>query len=274
MTDTQMRVPHRHKWKSLFVALSCVLASPAFADPHNVHFVCPSINPTTGKLQVRLDSGCISSSARYEGSDLRVSVDQNTTQIRVDGGFEFSYPSLVGTTDCGGAKEVTLEAETIEPRRYTVFLQNQYLGVSDLLETSNAPNCLDTSALRGPRPVASLNRIQFSDWDSKATLGWTDWRGEDPFELLSPILANHPKSLKGLPTVSIDMERYWWRDRTFSWSDSFLGVWITRHGLRDGSISGDRYFAAAVRGEDGWKLTDLWGQCSGSATVRHFGGFA
>jgi hypothetical protein len=242
------------------MAVSIVFASPALAHSQNVHFVCPSINSNTGKLQVRIDSGCKSSSSRYVGHDLRLSIDQNTAQIHVDGGLEFSYPTLVGATDCGGAREVTLEAETIEPRRYRVFLQNQYLGVSDLLEAAGAPNCLDTTSLQGLRPVASLNRIQFADWDPEAALGWTDWRGEDPFELLSPILANHPTSLKGSPTVSINMERYQWRDRISSWSDSFLGVWITRHGLLDDSISGDKYFAAAVRDGDGWKLTDLWGQ--------------
>ena len=246
-------------------AAVALFAQPVSAQT-NVSFICPILDQNSGELSVMVDTGCLTGMARYMGNDLQLLVDQQYATINVSGSISY-HPinSLIVTHDCGGATQISLSAPRIEARRYSVNYNGKWLGVADLLQDSMPDSCMYAARRGGVSDYVQVNRRSFDNWSDDPILGWREWRGSDAFLLLSPLLSDHPETEEGRPEVNVRVEkRVWnlrWQGLDKPWkSEPFVAVWITRHGLLDDSISGDRYFAELRHDGDGWRIEELFGQ--------------
>ena len=251
--------------KLVFGTAALAMAAQASAAQNNVAYVCPSFDKRTGELSVRVDTGCKTGMARYNDNDLKLVMDQNYASIQVTGTINYNpIESMIVTADCAGAKQITLTASEVEARRYSVSYQGTHLGLSDLMENPQPNSCHSVIGTRSHIPQKVMFKSEFKDWSDEPIDGWRDWTGDNVFSLLSPILAGHPESTEGSPTLELKIEKAQWRG---GWpgtrEDSnlpFIGVRITRHGFLDDSVSGDRFFAQLRQTADGWEIENLWGQ--------------
>ncbi|MEP3051013.1 MAG: hypothetical protein ABJP48_07905 [Erythrobacter sp.] len=250
--------------RALAAGTLLALAAQAQAAQARVTHICPSWDRSNDELSVRIDSGCISTSRDYIGNDVAIEVDQNYATIRVTGTMEFSSGGRIQTADCMGGKSITLRAQNIEARRYSVVFNDQVLGVSDLIANPQPQECQSVTA---PARFGTFERTsfsQFQDWSDNPIDGWQDWTGTSVIGLLEPLLAGHPETEEGAPTVSLNISKRQWagfnlrNDPTSR--DPFIAVEITRHGFLDDSVSGDRLFAQVRQTAEGWKIIRLFGQ--------------
>ncbi|MEL7445598.1 MAG: hypothetical protein AAGK02_07270 [Pseudomonadota bacterium] len=247
-------------------AATIALASQAQAVHARVTYICPQLDTANSELQVRVSSGCMSTSTSYAGNDLELEVDQNYAQIRVTGDLQFNSGGRIQTADCMGRKDITLTAEGIEQRRYSVSYNGEWLDTLDLIENPKPDKCLNAGA-RGIQSGYDLAfKSAYKDWNNDPVSGWREWRGTGVLNLLAPVLDGHPEGEEGRPTAMIEMKQMQWR-REASLRDPshdpspFIAVTITQHGYLDDSVSGGRYFAEVRMDEAGeWKLSGLWGQ--------------
>lgn len=245
-------------------------AGTAFVQPalaqSNVSYICPSLNSGTGMLTVKVDTGCMTGMARYRDNDLKLVVDQNRALISVTGSINFhpiDSPAVI--QDCRGARQFALSASGIEPRRYTVMFNGSHLGIADTLSESPSAACMYAVRHRRGSDIQHINQRSFHDWSDDPMHGWREWRGASVAALLAPIWEGHPDTTEGRPVVDLKIEkRIWnvrWPSRHKPWkSEPFVAVWITRHGLLDDSVSGDRFFAELRHDSTGWRIETLFGQ--------------
>ncbi|MGB3472444.1 MAG: hypothetical protein WBA51_16640 [Erythrobacter sp.] len=244
-----------------FLAMQPGLAQAA------VSHICPELDPSSKTLSVRIGSGCMTGMARFRDHDLQVKVDQHRAHISVTGDIRF-HPigGRVVTADCGGAKSFTLSSEGIEPRRYTLSYAGNYVGVADFLADAKPQECFGTMQEKVGVQTQSLSTGEFADWRFDLEEQWNGWRGNSVTALLEPLLGGAPQSLEGRPEIDVRMEKRMWHPSAAgmsTWAGArtpFIAVWITRHGLADDSVTGDRYFVAAVQGDDGWRVDKVWSQ--------------
>ena len=229
--------------------------------------ICAELDHTSKTLLVRIGSGCMTGMARFKDHDLQVVVDQQRAHIGITGDIRFHPIGSRGVTaDCGGAQSFTLASEGVEPRRYTLSYAGDYLGVADFLEDAEAKECFGTARSKIRVKIQPLSKGAFADWRFDAEAQWRGWRSNSVTALLEPLLGGAPESLEGRPEIDIRMEKRSWRPAPAdirgrpSARTPFIAVWITRHGLADDSVTGDRYFVAAIQGDDGWKVDNLWSQ--------------
>ena len=250
----------------IWIAAAVALFAQPVSAQTNISFICPTLDRNSGELLVLVDTGCITGMARYKDDDLHLEVDQQNAVIRVNGSINYHpLDSMIVTQDCGGAKQVTLTASGMAARRYTVLFNGDRLGTADLLEQSQPNSCMSAARHRRVSSFAVVNRQMFDDWSSNPIDGWQELRAPDVFELLAPLLANHPETMKGHPQVELKIEKRVWNmagtrtDKPWK-SYPFVAVWLTRHGFLDDSVSGDRYFAELRHNGDGWLIEALFGQ--------------
>jgi hypothetical protein len=113
-----------------------------------------------------------------------------------------------------------------------------------------------------------INAQSFADWRAVPEDQWASWRGASVTTLLEPLLGHAPESLEGRPDITIRIEKKLWRKTSFKGVrpgrritfEPFIAVSITRHGLADDSVQGDRHFVAVLQDIDGWKVDKLWSQ--------------
>lgn len=251
--------------RSVLAVFGACLAVQAGSAQAAVRQVCPQFDRSAQVLSVRVDTGCVTGMARFKEHDLALKVDQESAHIALSGDIRFHpITSPAVTADCGGAQSFTVSAKDIQPRRYTLSYAGEPLGTVDLLEGAEPPTCIGTKGSRRHLAPQFVNPDSFSDWAFDPQGGWRDWRGASITALLEPLLGAAPESLEGRPEIAIRMEKRFWqralRKPGGSRHRPFMAVSITRHGLGDDSVSGDRYFVAVVQGEDGWRVEKLWRQ--------------
>ncbi|MEP5938276.1 MAG: hypothetical protein ABJ239_08115 [Erythrobacter sp.] len=251
--------------KSAILLAGAGLAMQAGAAQAKVSVVCPIYDRGTQTLSVKVGTGCMSTSSRLKNQNVQVTVDQDRALITVSGGFVFhASASGIGTADCMGAKNVTLETDGVEPRRYSVAYKDEPLGTLDLLGDAETIDCLPTSRTGRWLSAATMNVAHFKDWAFDPDGAWKDWRGSSITALLEPILGNHPEGMEGRPEIAIEMSKARWNRMSFQKppksAANFIAIEIERHGFADDSVSGDRYLAAAIQTDGGWKISRLWSQ--------------
>lgn len=240
------------------------LAAQAQAAQARIGFICPELNPATGELTVKVDSGCVSSSASLISNDLELAVDQEIAAINVTGEMEFGG-GPIQTADCMGRQQITLSASDIEQRRYSLIYQGEYVATFDMIEQPQSQKCVGPRSRNYAEGEIKL-RSSLKDWNDNPISGWQDWRGDSVFDVLSLILNSHPESMEGRATADIKVEKQRWRREAVGplvphSSDPFFAVTITQHGYLDDSVSGGRYFADVRQDEDGqWMVAGLWRQ--------------
>lgn len=250
--------------KASLIAMAILLMTGSQAAQARAMYVCPQLDSATGKLSVRVSTGCMTGMARYKDNTLALDVDQNHAMIKVTGDITYHpIESPIVTGDCAGAKSITLEAANVEARRYSVSYDGVSLGLADLIENPAPKACLSVRSAADPNAYPTVDRSIYADWSQDMIAGWRDWRGSDPVSLMAPLLANHPEGEKGNPTLSFSFGKRHWVGIGYSLPPGrrpFLGVTIERQGFLDDSVAGDRYFAE-LRFEDGaWRIEHLWGQ--------------
>ncbi len=245
-------------------AAMIALATQAQAAQARIGYICPELNKATGELSVRVDSGCTSSSARLISQDLALEVDQSTASIHVTGDMKFGG-GMIQTADCMGRQDVTLSAEGIEARRYTLTYEGQYLATLDMMEQAKPDKCLSPT-YRHFKDSDLAMRSSFKAWNADPVEGWSEWRGDSVYDALSPVLDSHPEGMEGRASAEITVEKKRWR-REPSYrtpvinTDPFIAVTITQHGYLDDSVSGGRFFAEMRQDENGkWMVAGLWSQ--------------
>jgi hypothetical protein len=251
--------------KSVLAVLGACLSVQAGAAPTAVRQICPEFDRGTQQLSVRVSTGCMTGMARFKEHDLALKVDQDRAHIALSGDIRFHPITSPGVTaDCAGAQSFTLSASDIQPRRYSLSYAGEPLGTVDLLEGAELPACIGTKGSRRRLEPQLVNPDSFADWAFDPQGSWRDWRGASITALLEPLLGSAPESLEGRPEIEIRMEKRLWQRALRKPGGGprrpFMAVSITRHGLGDDSISGDRYFVAVVSGEDGWRVEKLWRQ--------------
>lgn len=247
------------------IALATLVGAQAQAAQSAVSHICPEYDRAAQELAVRIGTGCMTGMARFKEHDLVLEVDQERAHIALSGNIRFHPITSRGVTaDCRGAQEFTLSAADVEPRRYTLSYAGEPLGTLDLLEGAAPTACLGTRGSKRRLAPRFVDPDSFSDWAFDPQGGWRDWRGASITALLEPLLGGAPESLEGRPEITIRMEkRLWQRTRRKpggSRPRPFIAVTVTRHGLGDDSVSGDRYFVAVVESDEGWRVERLWRQ--------------
>ncbi len=246
-------------------AVALVMSVQAINAKASVAHICPELDRSTQMLSVRIGTGCKTGMARFKEHDLQLAVDQNLAQILVSGDISYHpIESRIVTADCAGAQTFTLTAKGIEPRHYTLSHNGQWLGTVDFVDGESSPDCLHTARGKPANSSAWARKQQFREWSVDPEGAWNGWRGSSVLSLLEPILGEYPESMEGRPQVKLRMEKMQW-DRRWPNTDttahkSFLGVWITRKGLLDDSVSGDRYFVEVRHSSQGWRVANLWSQ--------------
>jgi hypothetical protein len=251
--------------KSVLAVFGACLSVQAGAAQTAVRQICPEFDRGAQQLSVRVSTGCMTGMARFKEHNLALKVDHERAHIALSGGIRFHpITSPVVTADCAGAQNFTVSAKDVQPRRYTLSYAGEPLGTVDLLEGAEPPACIGIKGSKHRLQPKPVDPGSFSDWAFDHQGGWREWRGASITALLEPLLGSAPESLEGRPEIEIRMEkRLWQRDRRKPGGgprQPFMAVSITRHGLGDDSVSGDRYFVAVVRGEDGWRVEKLWRQ--------------
>jgi hypothetical protein len=243
------------------IAMAC-MAQNAHA---RVAYICPTLDQTTGELEVQVKSGCISSSLSLIEQNLALEVDQNYAMINVTGDMTFGGGGRIVTSDCMGGQTITLSAQEIEARDYVLLFNGQRIDNVDFTDPSFEAECLSAG---GPTRAdnGTINRSVIKGYNDNPIEGWRDWRGSSVFDLLSPVLDGHPETMEGRATTTIKMSKESWRreystrPQTYDRSP-FIAVRITQGGYLDDSVSGGRIFAEVRMDENGqWKLDGLWGQ--------------
>lgn len=251
--------------RSVLAVFGTCLSVQAGTAQAAVTRTCPEFDHGTQELSVRISTGCVAGIARFKEHDLAVKVDQERAHIELSGDIRFHPIGSPGVTaDCSGAQSFTLSAKDIEPRRYTLSYAGEQLGHVDLLDGAEPPICFGTKQSKLRSRLQIMNPASFSDWAFDPEAGWQDWRGTSITELLEPLLGTAPESLEGRPEIEIKMEKRLWQPARWQSGGSrrrpFMAVSITRQGLGDDSVSGDRYFVSVMKRSDGWRVDKLWRQ--------------
>ncbi|GMN04563.1 hypothetical protein [Erythrobacter sp. MTPC3] len=159
-----------------------------------------------------------------------------------------------------------MAAEGIEARRYTLSYAGDHAGTVEFLEDAKPQKCFGTVRSKVRVQTQTIHAADFAGWRFDPEAPWNGWRGHSVAALLEPLIGGAPESLDGRPTIDIRMEKRSWGPSVADISTRtsrrtpFIAVWITRHGLADDSVTGDRYFVAATQGNGGWKVDKLWSQ--------------
>lgn len=261
--------------RSLLAALAgCLCAQAGVAEAAVTH-ICPEFDRGAQELSVRVSTGCVTGMARFKEHDLALKVDQGRAHIELSGDIRFHpIDSPAVTADCAGAQSFTLSAKEIEPRRYTLSYAGAPLGHVDLLDGAEPPTCIGTKRSKARLRLPIMDPDSLADWAFDPQSGWRDWRGASITQLLEPVLGSAPESLEGRPEIEIRMEKRFWQPGHLKSGGSrrgpFMAVSITRHGIGDDSVSGERYFIAVIERPDGWRVDRLWRQ-SMCARGKHAG---
>ncbi len=232
--------------------------------------ICLELPAGAGTLKAEIASGCLPTSPSYEGA-FDVQVDAHTASITINGGFTQVGEAPIGTADCMGSRVLEQESEAAGPRRYSVIVNNRYVGALDASDTQ-----FGMRAVR--RCFAGRSQLQIPSSDTMTTYSkshfseWIAREGKKPAPIAAPtlgelaaeLLGNHPESDEGRPSAEIEIAPAQWQRRPGDKlaDRSFMAIRIEEHGYLDDSVSGRRTFAAAHQDPQSgeWRVKGLWRQ--------------
>ncbi len=195
-----------------------------------------------GTIEFDISNGCVSSSYRYQGNNIEVSVKEETASIVVIGGFNYQSPkSKVVKRDCGAGQRLKVAVNNVQPRRYSVVFSDRHQGAIDFA-SATARQCI-TDRVHGPRSSRGGNRKQL-DRLLKVK------EGASIQAVLAPLLHGISIEPEGAGSLVVSVRRLL--------SDSARAkpravAEITAHGLADDSVSGLQHTILFEAVPDGWK---------------------
>lgn len=101
------------------IAVLTTLSSPALAG--KIANICAAYDPVAKTLQVKMYTGCISTSAGVIGNDIKLEADPVTGSLTFTGGFQ--HRKSAGTAvsaDCMGGGRVEINIPDIDIARFKV----------------------------------------------------------------------------------------------------------------------------------------------------------
>lgn len=223
--------------------LSVIAAADAVAQPLSF---CAGYNGGQKQLTLRIDNGCVTGSYKYLDHDLSVDVDEHSAAIISGGGFRYApYEGRIVTGDCGGGRREEFVFRGVEPRRYSLIHDGEFVGVVDFTASH------DQTCLRGKGPLTAVGFRH--GW--KRVVGGKAGDGGPPAErlidLVMPFMAGHPESDEGRPTANFSFASGRNGEITFK---------LTMTGYLDDSVAGERFEGTARLEAEGWRLVELWSQ--------------
>ncbi len=244
--------------KSAMIALGTMILLMASAHaqetPRKKYYktftIAGSYNNAERSIELKVNTGCVSSSIRISGNDFRFKVDEEKALITATGGFIVKTPTpKIATADCMGRQQTVIRLTDVDARRYTLVMGGEYMGVLDFTKSDNPPR-LGFMKQTGKIPQ-SLNRMRLANLYAAVNLdNWVPRRAISVMELFAPIISAHPESLEGRPEMEISLTRI----------DRFITVNITALGYLDDSVAGGKYAGIVSRKDGQWHLDSLWRQ--------------
>ena len=236
--------------------------SIAWTGPVSAYTICSMMDGRTKETVITIDNRCVSSSQKYEGNTFKIDIDQQAAMIRITGDYQYKAPiSRIGTTDCAGARRLSIRQPGIGLRRYGIIYNGQFRGYVDHTQSS-AQRCVRHHRFRergGNYSATGLRQRGFTRVDLTTHQPRT---AASLIGALGSRVTGHPEAIEGRPTMHIEIGP--------AASGSMMIVEVTQHGLLDDSVSGERYVGHVKQGPDGWRLIGLWKQ-SMCARGRHAG---
>jgi len=227
----------------LLAAASLGAADIASAGPFSI---CAERNEAANEMVMKFGNGCVSSSIRYLGQDIKVEIDENRAWIRVSGGFNYEKLSTgqIVTADCAGGKRLEVKLPYTGARLYSVSHNGNRAGTIDLT-TSTGPVCT-TPASAGTIGEMSLR----TEWKSTDPAKFVAKPAASLTDAVSPIYSGHPETSEGAPTLKLEVA---------PWpGQPAMQVRITMMGYLDDSVSGEQFVARVEEDEGGWVLKKVW----------------
>jgi len=214
------------------------------------YYLSATYNPGGRSIELKIRTGCVSSTNHFLGNDFRFQVDEEKALITGTGGFILKTPlPKIVTADCGGARQLTFKLPDVDARRYTLVMNGKYNSVLDFTKSVSPARLFIPN--RVVRNSTFLTKMQLASAYAPVNLDtWTSRSGANVMDLFRPITNTHPESLDGCPEMEITMRR----------DGNFLTVRITLLVYLDDSVSGGKYIGLVTRKDGNWYLESLWQQ--------------
>jgi len=125
--------------RAFLAGLCAAVALPAAAE----HFAQPLFlaprftldwSPSRGSVILVFFAGCVSTSMRYTGHDLRA--DATSGLLRIDGGFHFIAPGRIATADCMNRRRAEITLREVPSGTYRIVQNGHPWSEISLGETS------------------------------------------------------------------------------------------------------------------------------------------
>ena len=233
--------------RTLLISVA-VLAIQTPAIAAGLKNVCAAYDRASKTIKLDVSTGCVSSSSRHTGNDIKVDVNEEWASITLSGGFNYAKAkSKVVKSDCMGRKKLELTVEGVEPRRYSVIAGETYRGVFDFTQ-SHERTCVTPSNANGIRRVATIKERT----DVKKVLPMPE--GATIQEIVAPLMRQLAVSGEGRGTLSLQIEKTFTGDQNAAPAAT---AEIEAHGLADDSVSGMHYKIRFIATPNGWRATGL-----------------
>lgn len=249
---------------TLALAAASLAATDAAAQSHAIKQVCLTHEKQAQELVASLRTRCLGSGARETTNTLALEVNAERAQIAITGTYETRRTFHIGTADCMATQVFDLTASQVDQRRYSIAFGDQGLGVFDATTGDEQSQCYST---RAGDNQSSLRQSDFEDWTRLEDHSLWGRSAPQVSDIVALMMGKEPETLEGEPETHISVERVRWMPSaafkpvplTRQGYDA-LSLRLTRHGLLDDSVSGERLTAIMLPDDDGWKVELIYGQ--------------
>ena len=240
---------------TLALAAISLASTDAAAQSHAIRQVCLTYDQGAQELVASLRTRCLGSGARETSNTLALAVENERARIVISGEYETRRTFNIGSADCMATQSFDLTASHVDERRYAFFFGDQKLGVFDATQALADARCY---ALQSAAQ-SHLSERDFRDWSPLEDNGLSGQPAPQVGDILARMMGNEPETLEGRPEAHITMERVRWLPSIVSkpapsarQGHDAMAVHLTRHGLLDDSVSGERMSVILRHDEDGW----------------------
>ena len=249
---------------TLALAAASLAATDAAAQSHAIKQVCLSYDKQTQELVASLRTRCLGSGARETTNTLALEVNPERALIAISGTYETRRTFHIGTADCMATQSFDLTASQVDQRRYSFVFDDRGLGVFDATQSDTEKQCYALTALRSETRLAQR---EFEGWAMLEDHELWGMSAPQVSDIVAAMIGAEPETLEGKPETDIKIERIRWMPSIVpkpvgpsEQGHDALAIRLTRHGLLDDSVSGERITAILRPAENGWKVNLLYGQ--------------
>ncbi len=127
-------IPSRRALCVCAIAALTSLSNPVLAG--KIANICATYDPSAKTLQVKMYTGCVSTSVGVIGNDIKLEADKVTGSLTITGGFQHRKSTGRGVTaDCMGRGRIELNIPDINITRFKVVANGDDRGELDFSRT-------------------------------------------------------------------------------------------------------------------------------------------